>query len=238
MSSPNSSALRSTHSRRGGRGGDPGGGLSCSPSSSVGTCHSPCLSECSAGVAASAAITQQGRGAGAVSPTAMAYSTPAWTLTFSQVLATSQGHLVSSLSQSQSTSVARRKGDARPLAGNIATKRRGKSDTDDGSPQKGNAVKKKRGKSGAGHKAAGKRTASTDTGDDANSDNDEEERGEGDALEEAEYDDEGDFLPVTDAPFGVMQRDARCLAKFNTAAAVAVHWLEFMQRAFHLNQPT
>ena len=105
-----------------------------------------------------------------VSPMAMAYSTPARTLTFKKVLATSQGHSVSSLSQSQSTLAARRKGDARPLTGNVATnKKKGKLDTNDGSPQKGNAAKKKRGKSGAGHKAAGKRTASTDTGDDADS---------------------------------------------------------------------
>jgi hypothetical protein len=167
-----------------------------------------------------------------VSPMAMAYSTPARTLTFSKVLATSQGHSVSSLSQSQSTLAGRRKGDARPLAGNVATKKRGKSDTNDGSPQKGNAAKKKRCKSGAGHKAAGKRTASTETGDDANSDNNEEGRGEGDALDEAEYDDKNDALPATDAPFGVTQWDARRLAEFNTAAAVAAHRLEFMQRAF------
>ncbi len=55
-------------------------------------------------------------------------------------------------------------------------------------------------------------------------------------MDEAEYDDEDDVLPVTDAPFGVTQRDARRLAEFNTAAAVAAHWLEFMQRAF-LPQP-
>jgi hypothetical protein len=163
---------------------------------------------------------------------AMAYSTPTRTLTFSKVLATSQGHLVSSLSQSQSTLAARRKGDARLLAGNIATKKRGKSDTNNGSPQKGNAAKKKRGKSGAGHKAAGKRIASTDTGDNANSDNNEEGRGEGDALDEAEYDDEDDVLPVTDAPFGMTQQDARRLVEFNTAAAVVAHRLEFMQKAF------
>ena len=163
---------------------------------------------------------------------AMAYSTPARTLTFSKVLATSQGHSVSSLSQSQSTSVARRKGDARPLAGNVATKKRGKSDTNNGSPQKGNAAKKKRGKSGAGHKAAGKRTASTETGDDANFNDNEEGRGEGDALDEAEYDDEDDVLPVTDAPFGVTQQDARHLVELNTATAVAAHQLEFMQSAF------
>jgi hypothetical protein len=108
---------------------------------------------------------------------AMAYSTPAWTLTFNKVLVTSQGHSVSYLSQSQSTSAARGEGDARPLAGYIATKKRVKSDTDDGSPQKANAAKKKRGKSSAGHKAAGKRTASTETGDDANSDDNEEGRG-------------------------------------------------------------
>jgi hypothetical protein len=164
MSLPNSLALRLTHSRRGGRGGCPGGVLGRSLSGSVGTRHSPRLGERSAGVA-SAVTTQQGRDAGVVSPMAMAYSTPGHTLTFSMVLATSQGHLVTSLSQSQSTSAARRKGDARPLMGNVATKKRGKSDTDNGSPQKGNAAKKKRGKSGARHEAAGKRTASTDTGE-------------------------------------------------------------------------
>jgi hypothetical protein len=167
-----------------------------------------------------------------VSPMAMAYSTPARTLTFSKVLATSQGHLVSSLSQSQSTLVASRKGDALPLVGNVATKKRGKSDTGDGSPQKGNAAKKKRGKSGARHKAAGKRTASTDAGDDDDCNDNEEGSGKVDAWDEAEYDDEDDVLLVTDAPFGVTQRDARRLAEFNTAAAVAAHRLEFMQWAF------
>ncbi len=157
MSSPNSSALHTSHSHRGGRGGRTGGGLSRSLSGSVGTRHSPRLGKCSAGVV-SAATTQQGRGAGTVSPMAMAYSTPARTLNFSMVLVTSQGHLVSSLSQSQSTLAARRKGDARPLTGNIAMKKRGKLDTNDGSSQKGNAAKKKRGKSGSGHKAARKRT--------------------------------------------------------------------------------
>ncbi len=180
MSSPNSLALRANYSRQGGRGGRPGGGLGSSLSGSVGTCHSPCLGERSAGVA-SAATTRQGRGAGTVSP--MAYSTPARSLTFSNVLATSQGHSVSSLSQSQSTLAARRKGDARPLKGNIATKKRSKSDTNDGSPQKGNAAKKKRGKLGAGHKAAGKGTANTDTGDDAGDDNKEERKGKSDAWD-------------------------------------------------------
>jgi hypothetical protein len=197
MSSPNSLALCSTHSRHGGRGGCPGG-LGSSLSGSVGTRHSPHLGKRSAGVA-SAATTQQGRGAGVVSP--MAYSTPARSLTFSKVLATSQGHLVSSLSQSQSTLAARRKGDARPLKGNVATMKRGKSDTNDGSPQKGNAAKKKRGKSGAGHKAAGKRTADNDAGDDAGDANEEERRGKGDAWDEAEYDDKDYVLCVTDAPF-------------------------------------
>jgi hypothetical protein len=139
-----------------------------------------------------------------VSPMAIAYSTPAQTLTFSKVLAMSQGKLVSSLSQSQSTLMARRKGDARPLMGNVATKKRGKSDTNNGSPQKGNAAKKKRGKSDAKHKAARKRTASTDTGDDADYDNEEERRGKNDTKDEAEYDDKDNVLPVTDAPFGVM----------------------------------
>jgi hypothetical protein len=107
-----------------------------------GTRHSPCLGKCSAGVA-SGTTTRQGRGAGMVSP--MAYSTPAWSLTFSKVVAMSQRHLVSSLSQSQSTLAARRKGDTRPLKGNVAKKKRSKSDTNDGSPQKGNAANKKRG---------------------------------------------------------------------------------------------
>jgi hypothetical protein len=162
----------------------------------------------------------------------MAYSTPARSLTLSKVFATSQGHSVSSLSQSQSTLATKRKGDARQLKGNIATKKRSKLDTGDGSPQKGNAAKKKRGKSGAGHKAARKGTANTDTGDDAGDDNEEERRGKSDAWDEAEYDDKDDVLLVTDAPFGVRQRDARCLAEFNTATVVAAHWLEFMQRAF------
>ena len=83
--------------------------------------------------------------------------------------------------QSQSTLAARRKGDAHLLKGNVATKKRGKSDTDDGSPQKGNAAKKKRGKSGARHKAAGKGTANPDTGDDADYGDGEEGRGKGDA---------------------------------------------------------
>ena len=82
---------------------------------------------------------------------------------------------------------------------------RGKSDTNDGSPQKGNAAKKKRGKSGAGHKAAGKRTVSTGTGDDADYDDEEERRGKNDTEDEAEYDDEDDVLPVTDVPFGSIQ---------------------------------
>jgi hypothetical protein len=222
MSLPNSLALRANHSRRSGRGGRPGGGLGSSLSGSVGTLHSPPLGKHSAGVA-SAATTRQGRGAGAVSP--MAYSTPALSLTFSKVVATSQGHSVSSLSQSQSTLAARRKGDARQLKGNVATKKRSKSDTDDGSPQKGNAAKKKRGKSGARHKAAGKGTANTDTWDDAGDDNKEVRRGKSDAWDKAEYDDEDDILPVTNAPFGVRQRDARRLAEFITAAVVAAHWL-------------
>jgi hypothetical protein len=134
---------------------------------------------------------------------------------------------------------ARREGDAHPLKGNIALKKRGKSDTNNGSPQKGNAAKKKRGKLDAGHKAAGKRTASTDTLDDAGDEDEEEGRGRGDAWDEAGYDGEEDVLPVTDAPFGVMQRDARCLAEFNTAA-VQLLWhtgLSSCKGFFCLNQP-
>ncbi len=162
---PNSSALHATHSCRGGRGGRPGGGLGSCLGSSVGTRHSPRFGERSAGVA-SGTTTQQGRSAGAVSP--MAYSTPARSLTFSKVVATSQGYLVSSLPQSQSTLAARRKGDTRPLKGNVAKKKRSKSDTNDGSPQKGNAAKKKRGDLGTGYEAAEKRSANTLTEDDAN----------------------------------------------------------------------
>jgi hypothetical protein len=183
----------------------------------------------------------------------MAYSTPAWSLTFSNFVATSQGHSVSSLSQSQSTLDARRKGDSHPLKGNVANKKRGKSDTNNDSPQKGNAAKKKRGKLDTGYKAAEKRSANTDTKDDAKYDDKEdnlpnggvpfgmkqqgerrladfntatvvvERRGKKDTKDEAEYDDEEDVLPVTDAPFGVRQQDKRCLAEFNTATVVAAH---------------
>jgi hypothetical protein len=94
---------------------------------------------------------------------------------------------VSSLSQSQSTSAARRKGDSHPQKANIAKKKRGKLDTNDGSPQRGSAAKKNRGKSdtndGAGYKAAEKRSAKTDTEDDAR------------------YDDKEVVLPVGGAPF-------------------------------------
>jgi hypothetical protein len=199
MSLPNSLALRATHSCQGGCGGRPGGGLG----SSVGTRHSPCLGKCSAGVlhVALGATTQQGRGAGAVSP--MAYSTPARSLMFSNFVAASQGHLVSSLFQSQSTPAARRKGDSRPLKGNVAKKKRGKLDTNDGSQQKGNAAKKKRGKSDAGYEAAEKRSAKTDTKDDA------------------KYDDKEDVLPISGVPFGMRQQGERRLADFNTATVVA-----------------
>jgi hypothetical protein len=190
--------------------------------------HSPRLGKRSAGIALGA-TTQQGRGAGAVSP--VAYSTPTRSLTFSKVVAMSQGHSLSSLSQSQSTLVARRKGDTRPLEGNVAKKKRSKSDTDGGSPQKVNAAKKKRGNVSTGYEAAGKRSANTLTKDDANYDDEEERRGKNDAWDEAEYDDEEDVLPVTDVPFGVRQWDKRHLAEFNTGTVVVVHWLEFMQRA-------
>jgi hypothetical protein len=80
-----------------------------------------------------------------------------------------------------------RKGDSRPLKGNVAKKKRGKSDTNDGSPQKGNAAKKKMGKLDTGYKAAEKRSANTDTKDDA------------------KYNDKEDDLPVGDVPFGIKQ---------------------------------
>jgi hypothetical protein len=85
---------------------------------------------------------------------------------------------------------------------------------------------------GAGHKAAVKRSANTDTKDDAGDDDKEERRGKSDAWDEAEYDNKDEVLPVTDAPFGVRQRDMRHLAGFNTAAVVVAHWLEFTQRVF------
>ncbi len=59
-----------------------------------------------------------------------------------------------------------------------------------------------------------------------------ERRGKNDTKDEAEYNDEEDVLPVTDAPFGVRQRGKRRLAEFNTATVVAAHQLEFMRRAF------
>jgi hypothetical protein len=74
----------------------------------------------------------------------MAYSTPARSLTFSNFVATSQGHSVSSLSQSQSMLAAKRKGDSHPQKSNAAKKRWGKSDTDDGT--KYNAAEKRSGK--------------------------------------------------------------------------------------------
>jgi hypothetical protein len=74
----------------------------------------------------------------------VAYSTPAHSLTFSTFVAMSQGHSVSSLSQLQSTLAAKRKGDSHPQKGNAAKKRRGKSDTHDGT--KSNAAEKRRGK--------------------------------------------------------------------------------------------
>ncbi len=171
-----------------------------------------------------------------VSP--MAYSTPAWSLTFSKVLATSQGHSVSSLSQLQSTLAARRKGDARQLKGNVATKKRSKLDTNDGSPQKGNAAKKKRGKSGAGHKAAGKGTANTDTRDDAGDDNKEERRGKSDAWDEAEYDDEDNVLPVMDAPFEVRQQKRGAWRSLIQLQLLQRIGLSSCRGLFHLNQPT
>jgi hypothetical protein len=140
-----------------------------------------------------------------VSP--MAMSTPICSLTFGNFVATSQGHLVSSLSQSQSTSAARRKGDSHPQKGNAAKKKRGKLDTDNGGPQRGNAAKKKRGKldtdDGTGYKAPEKRSAKTDAEDDA------------------KYNDKEDVLPIRGAPFGVKQREERCLAEFNRATVVA-----------------
>jgi hypothetical protein len=67
-----------------------------------------------------------------VSP--MAYSTPVRSLMLSDLVAASQGQSVSSLSQLQSMWAAKRKGDSRPLKGNVEKKNRGKSDTNDGSP--------------------------------------------------------------------------------------------------------
>ncbi len=50
-----------------------------------------------------------------------------------------------------------------------------------------------------------------------------ERRGNNDTNDEAEYNNEEDVLPVTDAPFGVRQWDERCFAEFNTATVVATH---------------
>ncbi len=96
------------------------------------------------------------RGGGTISP--MAYSTPACSLTFSNFVAMSQGHLVSSLSQLQSTSAAKRKGDSRPQKLNAAKKRRGKSDTVNGTK----------------YEAAEKRSGKIDTKDEAKYDDKED----------------------------------------------------------------
>jgi hypothetical protein len=74
----------------------------------------------------------------------MAYSTPARSLTFNNFVASSQGHLVSSLSQSQSTSAAKRKGNSCPQKGIAAKKRRGQSYTDNDAKNK--AAEERRGK--------------------------------------------------------------------------------------------
>ncbi len=110
---------------------------------------------------------------------------------------------MSSLTQSQSTLAAKRKDDSHPLKGNVAKKKRGKSATNDGSPQKSSTAKKKRGKSDTGYEAAEKRSANTDTEDDA------------------KYNDEEDDLPIGGVPFGVSQQGERRLADFNTATVVA-----------------
>jgi hypothetical protein len=62
--------------------------------------------------------------------------------------------------------------------------------------------KQKRDKSDTGYEAAEKRSANTDTKDDA------------------KYDDKEDVLPVTDVPFGMKQRGERRLADFNTARVI------------------
>jgi hypothetical protein len=110
----------------------------------VSMCHSPRLANALLAFlhVVLGATTRQGRGGGAVSP--MAYSTPACSLTFSNFVASSQGHLASSLSQLQSTLAAKRKGNSCPQKGNAAKKRRGKWDTDDGAEYK--AAEKRRGK--------------------------------------------------------------------------------------------
>ncbi len=76
----------------------------------------------------------------------------------SNFVATSQGYSVSSLSQLQSTSAAKRKGDSHPQKGNAAKMRRGKLDTNDG----------------ATHEAAEKRSGKIDTKDDAEYDDKED----------------------------------------------------------------
>jgi hypothetical protein len=154
MSLLNFLALRATHSRQGGRGGRHGGGLG----SSVGMRHSPRLGQRSVGIShvASGATTRQGRGGDRVTP--MAYFTPARSLTFSNFVATSQGHFVASLSQSQSTSAAKRKGIPVHRRTTLQKKRRGKLDT-------GN---------GAKYVAAEKRSGKIDTEDDAKYDDKED----------------------------------------------------------------
>ena len=135
MSLPDPSSLHATHSRSGSCGGHHSVGLV----SSIGMHHFPCLEQHSAGYAhrymlhvASGATTRQGRGGGAVSP--LAYTTPARSLMFSLFVATSQDtmeHSVSSLSQSQSSSAAKRKNATKADKDTATKKRRGKLDTKD-----------------------------------------------------------------------------------------------------------
>ncbi len=73
----------------------------------------------------------------------LVYSTPACSLMFSTFVALSQGHSVSSLSQSQSMLAAKRKENFLPQKGNAAKKRRGKLDTNNGAEYK--AAEKRRG---------------------------------------------------------------------------------------------
>ncbi len=198
MSLPNSLPLRATHSHQGGHGGHPGGGLG----SSVGTRHSPRFGKRSAGILLlrwGQLLNREG-----VLVRYHPWHIPhlPWSLMFSNVVATSQGHLVSSLSQAQSMPAARKKGDSCLLKGNVTKKKRGKLDTNDGSPQKDNATKKKRSKLDTGYEAAEKRSANTDTKDDA------------------KYNDEEDDLPVGGVPFGKKQQGERRLTDFNTATVV------------------
>jgi hypothetical protein len=140
MSLPNSSTLCAFHSHRGSRGGCHGDGLG----SSVGKRHSPRLGAtlCWHFTCCVGGNYSTGEGWWHGIPHGIYHT--CLLPDVRNFVALSQGHSVFFLSQSQSTLAANRKGNSRPQKGIAAKKRRGQSDTNDGTKYK--AVEKRRGK--------------------------------------------------------------------------------------------